>query len=89
MRGILVDWLIEVGEEYRLDGETVFLCIHYVDRYLSKLRDPLTRGKLQLLGVTALLIASYPLNGLNCFVYFDLTQHKENTKKFTYRQLMI
>jgi len=57
MRGILVDWLVEVAEEFRLQSETLFLTIHYIDRYLS-LDIPITRGKLQLLGVTSLLIAS-------------------------------
>jgi len=61
MRAILVDWLVEVVEEFRLEGETLFLTIHYIDRYLSSLLEtttPITRGKLQLLGVTALLVAS-------------------------------
>jgi hypothetical protein len=26
MRSILIDWLIEVGEEFNLSNETVFLC---------------------------------------------------------------
>ena len=28
MRTILVDWLIEVADEYRLNDETLFLCVH-------------------------------------------------------------
>ncbi|XRB15229.1 G2/mitotic-specific cyclin-B [Pseudoscourfieldia marina] len=56
MRGILVDWLVEVGEEYRFDGETLFLAVNYVDRCLSRLQ--MQRSKLQLLGVTCMLIAS-------------------------------
>jgi len=58
MRGILIDWLVEVAEEFRLEGETLFLCVHYIDRYLSRIQTAITRGKLQLLGITALLIAS-------------------------------
>lgn len=56
MRGILVDWLVEVAEEYKLVSDTLYLTISYVDRYLSS--NSLNRHKLQLLGVSAMLIAS-------------------------------
>jgi cyclin A len=56
MRGILVDWLVEVGEEYRLSSETLYLAINYVDRYLSVAR--IEKSQLQLVGVAAMLIAS-------------------------------
>lgn len=48
MRTILVDWLIEVADEYKLNDETLFLCIQYIDRFLSTVN--VTRSKLQLLG---------------------------------------
>ncbi|CAL2279280.1 unnamed protein product [Prunus armeniaca] len=35
MRGILVDWLVEVAEEYQLVTDTLFLTVSYIDRYLS------------------------------------------------------
>ncbi|KAI3412895.1 Cyclin N-terminal domain-containing protein [Psidium guajava] len=56
MRGILVDWLIEVAEEYKLLSDTLYLSISYIDRFLSL--SVLNRQKLQLLGVSAMLIAS-------------------------------
>ena len=56
MRGILVDWLVEVAEEYKLHTETLFLSINYVDRFLSK--NQVVRGKLQLVGITCMLVAS-------------------------------
>ncbi|XP_027332265.1 putative cyclin-A3-1 [Abrus precatorius] len=56
MRGVLVDWLVEVAEEYRLSSDTLFFSISYIDRFLSS--NVLTRHKLQLLGVSAMLIAS-------------------------------
>lgn len=56
MRGILVDWLVEVAEEYKLVSDTLYLCISYIDRYLSL--NVLNRQKLQLLGVSSMLIAS-------------------------------
>lgn len=48
MRTILIDWLIEVADEYKLNDETLFLAVQYVDRFLSAVN--VTRSKLQLLG---------------------------------------
>lgn len=56
MRGILVDWLVEVAEEYKLVSDTLYLSVSYIDRFLSL--NSLPRQKLQLLGVSAMLIAS-------------------------------
>jgi G2/mitotic-specific cyclin 2 len=56
MRGILVDWLIEVHTRFRLLPETLFLAINIVDRFLSSKVVPLDR--LQLVGITAMFIAS-------------------------------
>ena len=56
MRGILVDWLVEVAEEYKLSSENLYLSTNYVDRFLSVM--PVLRGKLQLVGVSCMLIAS-------------------------------
>ncbi|PWA61484.1 Cyclin A/B/D/E [Artemisia annua] len=56
MRGVLVDWLVEVSEEYNLLPETLYLTISYIDRFLSL--NVLNRQRLQLLGVSSMLIAS-------------------------------
>jgi len=56
MRSILVDWLVEVGIEYRLSSDTLFLSVAFVDRFLS-LRT-LKRNTLQLVGITSMLVAS-------------------------------
>ncbi|KAL8226811.1 hypothetical protein R6Q57_016643 [Mikania cordata] len=56
MRGILIDWLVEVCEEYRLGAETFYLTVTYIDRYLSKMY--IEKQRLQLLGITCMLIAS-------------------------------
>lgn len=56
MRGILVDWLVEVAEEYKLVSDTLYLSVSYIDRFLSL--NSLNRQKLQLLGISAMLIAS-------------------------------
>jgi len=56
MRSILVDWLVEVSEEYKLHSETLYLAVNYTDRFLSKMS--VLRGKLQLLGTAAMYIAA-------------------------------
>eukprot|EP00249_Psilotum_nudum_P006255 c19588_g2_i2 orf=163-1740(+) len=56
MRGILVDWLVEVAEEYKLVPDTLYLTVSYIDRYLSG--NEVTRQRLQLLGVSCMLIAA-------------------------------
>eukprot|EP00349_Pseudokeronopsis_sp_Brazil_P011844 CAMPEP_0202979110 /NCGR_PEP_ID=MMETSP1396-20130829/85350_1 /ASSEMBLY_ACC=CAM_ASM_000872 /TAXON_ID= /ORGANISM="Pseudokeronopsis sp., Strain Brazil" /LENGTH=163 /DNA_ID=CAMNT_0049718387 /DNA_START=789 /DNA_END=1280 /DNA_ORIENTATION=- len=56
MRAILVDWLIEVHLKFKLLPETLFLTVNLIDRYLSLVT--ISRGKLQLVGVTSMLIAS-------------------------------
>ncbi|KAJ8762605.1 hypothetical protein K2173_008044 [Erythroxylum novogranatense] len=56
MRGILMDWLVEVAEEYKLVSDTLYLTVNYIDRFLSL--KALNRQKLQLLGVSSMLIAS-------------------------------
>nr|XP_058132924.1 cyclin-A1 isoform X2 [Dasypus novemcinctus] len=56
MRAILVDWLVEVGEEYRLRAETLYLAVNFLDRFLSCMS--VLRGKLQLVGTAAVLLAS-------------------------------
>jgi len=56
MRAILIDWLVDIHVRFKLLDETLFLTINLIDRYLEKCEVP--RQKLQLVGVTAMLIAS-------------------------------
>lgn len=55
MRGILVDWLVDVHIKFKLRPETLFLTVNLIDRYLEKI--PVHRQKLQLVGVASMLIA--------------------------------
>ncbi|KAD5960229.1 hypothetical protein E3N88_11701 [Mikania micrantha] len=55
MRGILIDWLIEVHYKFELMEETLYLTVNLIDRFLE--RQTVTRKKLQLVGVTAMLLA--------------------------------
>ena len=56
MRLILLDWMVDLHEKYKLVPETYYLSCNILDRYLSKKSIP--RSKLQLLGITAMFIAS-------------------------------
>ena len=55
MRSILIDWLIDVHFKFGFTDETIFMTVLTIDRYLSV--KQITRNKLQLLGITALMIA--------------------------------
>ncbi|KAJ6219372.1 hypothetical protein RDWZM_005184 [Blomia tropicalis] len=56
MRSILVDWLVDVADEYNIKDETLFLTVNYIDRFLSKVS--ISRQEFQLLGTAALFVAS-------------------------------
>ena len=55
-RMVLVDWLIEVTDEFTLGQETLYLSVSLLDRFLSEQAVP--RCQLQLLGVTCLWVAA-------------------------------
>ncbi|KAK6363666.1 G2/mitotic-specific cyclin [Orbilia blumenaviensis] len=56
MRGILVDWLIEVHTRFRLLPETLYLTVNIIDRFLGLKQVGL--DKLQLVGVAAMWVAA-------------------------------
>ncbi|KAI1301892.1 G2/mitotic-specific cyclin-B2 [Halotydeus destructor] len=55
MRSVLVDWLINVHHQFRLLPETLYMGISIMDRFLP---ESISKDKIQLVGVTAFLIAS-------------------------------
>jgi cyclin B len=55
MRTVLVDWMIEVHQKFKLLPETLFLAVNLLDRFLEK--EKIVKNKLQLVGVAAMLIA--------------------------------
>ncbi|GFO09188.1 G2/mitotic-specific cyclin-a-like [Plakobranchus ocellatus] len=80
MRNILVDWLVEVGEEYKLHRETFFLAVDYIDRFLSLVG--VHRPKLQLVGTACMFIAAkyeeiYPPD-ISDFVYITDDTYTRN-----------
>lgn len=56
MRGVLIDWLLEVHTRFHLLPETFYLTVNIIDRFLSCKVVQLER--LQLVGITAMFIAS-------------------------------
>ena len=56
MRTILIDWLVEVQENFELFHETLYIAVRLVDTYLS--RKEVKREYLQLVGATCMLIAA-------------------------------
>ncbi|XP_023672903.1 G2/mitotic-specific cyclin-B2-like isoform X1 [Paramormyrops kingsleyae] len=56
MRALLVNWLIQVHARFQLLQETLYLTVAILDRFLQV--QPVSKRKLQLAGVAAMLIAS-------------------------------
>jgi len=56
MRAILVDWLVEIHNKFKLLPETLYLTVNLLDRFLEKVQ--VTKQNLQLVGITSMLIAS-------------------------------
>lgn len=56
MRGVLIDWVVQVHQRFNLLPETLFLTINYIDRFLSC--KVVSLGKLQLVGATAIFVAA-------------------------------
>lgn len=80
MRAILVDWLVEVAEEYKLCADTLYLTVNYIDRFLSK--HVVSRSQLQLVGVACMWVAAkyeeiYPPNVTDFCYITDSTYSKE------------
>jgi hypothetical protein len=56
MRSILIDWIIDVVNNFNYKDETLYTTIYIIDSYLSK--KIIERKNFQLLGITSLLISS-------------------------------
>ena len=56
MRAIVVNWMIEVHDRFKLLPDTLFLSVIIFDRYMSIVNN-IKKERLQLIGVTSLLIA--------------------------------
>ena len=58
MRAVVVDWMVGVSLQLDLHMETLHMAVSCLDRFLQTQLDTTTKDKLQLIGVTALLVAA-------------------------------
>merc|ERR1712126_324580 len=58
MRAVLIDWLVGVHMQFHLLQETLYTTVAILDRFLQVEVGSITRSKLQLVGVAAMLVAS-------------------------------
>lgn len=56
MRGILLDWLVDLHLKFKMFPETLFSVTMIIDRYLCKRQ--VSKDNLQLLGATAFFMAA-------------------------------
>lgn len=56
MRGILIDWIVDVHRKFKLKTETLFLAVSLIDRICAL--TPIAKHRFQLLGITGLFVAS-------------------------------
>lgn len=57
MRSLLLDWLVEVCEEFLLHRETYYLAVNFIDRFFTLSRD-FEKAGIQTLGITCLFMAA-------------------------------
>ncbi|MEE6517426.1 hypothetical protein FKM82_027596 [Ascaphus truei] len=57
MRAILLDWLMEVCEVYKLHRDTFYLAQDFFDRYMATQQN-IVKTRLQLIGISSLFIAA-------------------------------
>lgn len=58
MRKILVKWILQVGEKFKANEETVHISIQIIDYILVFSHKKITKTNFQLLGISALFVAS-------------------------------
>jgi len=56
MRGILVDWLVEVHLSFKMMPDTLYLAVYIVDKFMES--ENISKNNFQLVGITALFIAA-------------------------------
>ncbi|XP_040396791.1 G2/mitotic-specific cyclin-B1 isoform X2 [Cygnus olor] len=88
MRAMLIDWLVQVQVRFSLLQETLYLTVSIIDLYLQ---DNAARNMLQLVGITAMFLASkyeetFPPS-IGDFAY--VTQHKYTTSQICKMEMKI
>jgi len=89
-RAVLIDWLYQVHDRFKLLSDTFHMTIQLIDRYLQIIDA--SKHELQLIGSTALLLAckyeEMTIPGMNDFVYVsDNAYSKEDMKEMERRMV--
>jgi len=58
MRGVLVDWLVEVTSQFKLLQETLHSTVDILDRFMQVEGKSIGRSRLQLVGVASMFLAA-------------------------------
>ena len=90
MRGILIDWIVEVHYKWMQQAEALYLTVNLVDRFLE--REVAKIKELQLIGITAMYISSKfedvkPLR-LSELVYITDNTYTEQEVLITEKQML-
>ncbi|OMJ92053.1 hypothetical protein SteCoe_5257 [Stentor coeruleus] len=91
-RAFLIDWLVNIHAKFKLYQETLYITVNLIDRYLSK--RMVTKKQLQLVGVTAMFIASkyeeiYPPNARDFLMTTDQAYSKQHLLKMEVDMLKV
>lgn len=71
IRGLLVTWMTQIHHQLTLCQDTLFIAVNIVDRVLDVMQT--SRDYLQLLGVTAILLASKLVSQTQCYSTYLLS----------------
>ena len=78
MRHILIDWIVDVCFEFHLGPQSLYMSVEIIDFVLSK--TPITKDRLQLLGICAMILACNIVNhGGIIPIYRDFSYISDNT----------
>jgi cyclin A len=83
-RAILVDWLVELADAFNFPADTLHLAVSYVDRFLSV--GAIVQRELQLLGATAMLLASKYESDMYTYKAIDYSYMTDNA--YTEQQVL-
>jgi hypothetical protein len=85
-RAKMISWMIEVLSQFRCEGQTFFLSVSYLDRFLAASRDVLKDCEIHLIGIVCMFIAS-KMQETPC-LSLQIVHDKIALKKFTTKQIL-
>lgn len=92
LRAILFDWILELSEQFKLQRETFYRTMYYLDKYMM-IQPCIKRDNFQLLGMSCLWIAvkTEEVNGIRIQNLLEMTGnvYTESQVKETERDLVI